>query len=201
MNIMAWLYAGLIMGGASCLLSCRRWRITTLSLCIIAGTFLLTLLCLLTPAIWRSEAILVAGAITGGTLFYLVLLQIPLTGKVFTQLLTILWAQVCSNAAYSPFSTCICPGAVLNFRWRDAAHMAFSTGQPDGQLHGKRNSAVRDLALRTGARCRIAIGAGMLLMGLCCMKASPRPDICHRLSAGFCCCVVSGGGWQDYCCS
>lgn len=168
MNIMAWLYAGLIMGGASCLLSRRRWRITTPSLCIIAGTFLLTLLCLLTPAIWRSEAILVAGAITGGALFYLVLLQIPLTGKVFTQLLTILWGASLLECGIFTLQYLHLPLAQFwEFPWwRDARpYGIFQQVNLMASFTASGTLLSATLALRTGARCRIAIGAGMLLMG------------------------------------
>ena len=55
------------------------------------GALILTLLCLLTPDIWRSEALLVAGALQGGVLVYLVTLQIPLTTNVRTVLLALLW--------------------------------------------------------------------------------------------------------------
>ena len=173
---------------------------------IIAGTFLLTLLCLLTPAIWRSEAILVAGAITGGALFYLVLLQIPLTGKVFTQLLTILWGASLLECGVFTLQYLHLPLAQFwEFPWwRDARpYGIFQQVNLMASFTASGTLLSATLALRTGARCRIAIGAGMLLMGLCCMKASPRPDICHCLSAGFCCCVafLHGGGWQDYCCS
>lgn len=168
LNILAWLYAGLVLGGASVLLPRRRWHITMPLQLIIVGTILLTLLCVLTPEIWRPEALLVAGAIAGGALFYLVLLQIPLTGKALTTLLIILWAACLLECGVFLIQYLHLPLAQFwEFPWRRGTR-PYGIFQQVNLIasftaSGTLISAI--LALRTGTRCRIAIGAGMLLMG------------------------------------
>lgn len=92
-NIGAWLYACgvlFIIGiGAG-----RNWALTRPAQLFCAGAVLLILLCLLTPAVWRSTAMIRAAGIAGGLLFYLLLFRLPLEGRGRRTILTILWFAV-----------------------------------------------------------------------------------------------------------
>lgn len=92
-NINAWLYAcgvALIIGiGAR-----RNWAMTRSALLFSGAVALLTLLCLLTPAVWRGVAMMRAAGLVGGLLFYLLLLRLPLEGRGRTTALLILWLAV-----------------------------------------------------------------------------------------------------------
>jgi O-antigen polymerase len=92
-NIGAWLYACgvLLIIGAS---SGRNWAFTRSAQLFCVGAALLVLLCLLTPAIWRSVALMRAAGIVGGLLFYLLLFRLPLEGRGRRTVLTILWLTV-----------------------------------------------------------------------------------------------------------
>jgi O-antigen polymerase len=92
-NIGAWLYACgvLLIIGAS---SGRNWAFTRSAQLFCVGAALLVLLCLLTPAIWRSVALMRAAGIVGGLLFYLLLFRLPLEGRGRRTVLTILWLAV-----------------------------------------------------------------------------------------------------------
>ncbi|EFE08147.1 O-antigen ligase family protein [Citrobacter youngae] len=91
LNITSWIYAAVLAASTAMLLPRRRWRITVPAAGFIVGALILTLLCLLTPDVWQPEALLVAGALLGGVLIYLVTLQIPLTAHSLTALLALLW--------------------------------------------------------------------------------------------------------------
>ena len=60
LNITAWIYAVVLAASASMLVPRQRWRITIPAAGFTMGALILTLLCLLTPEVWRSEALLVA---------------------------------------------------------------------------------------------------------------------------------------------
>lgn len=168
LNIIAWLYAALVMGGASCVLRRHPWRITTPLRFMLAGTLLLTMLCLLTAAIWRAEATLVAGALIGGALFYLVLLQIPLTGKTLTALLSMLWGASLIQCLVFLIQYLHLPLAQLwEFPlWRETRpYGVFQQVNLMASFTASGTLISAVLALRTGPRYRIAIGIGMVLMG------------------------------------
>lgn len=61
LNITAWIYAVVLAASALMLVPRQRWRITIPAAGFTMGALILTLLCLLTPEVWRSEALLVAG--------------------------------------------------------------------------------------------------------------------------------------------
>lgn len=91
LNILAWIYAVVLAGCVSVRPPRQVWRVTLPAVGFIAGSLILTLLCLMTPAVWQPESLLVAGALLGGVLVYLVVLQIPLAANTLTTLLALLW--------------------------------------------------------------------------------------------------------------
>lgn len=108
LNITSWIYAVVLAASASVLVPRQRWRITVPATVFSMGALILTLLCLLTPGVWQFEAQLVAGALLGGVLVYLVTLQIPLAANTLTVLLTLLWGRASSNVWRFCISTGIC---------------------------------------------------------------------------------------------
>lgn len=89
-NIIAWLYAVLCIACIAAGSAPRRWRLTRPQGDFVTGGVILCALCLLTPAIWRAEACLVAASLLGGLLFYSALLQRTMSGKALTTMLQIL---------------------------------------------------------------------------------------------------------------
>lgn len=71
LNITSWIYAAVLAASVTMLLPRRRWRITVPAMGFTLGALILTLLCLLTPGVWRSEALLVMGALLGLSLIHI----------------------------------------------------------------------------------------------------------------------------------
>lgn len=168
LNIVAWIYAVVLVGSASVLLPRRRWRLTLPAVGFMAGALILTLLCLLTPVVWKTEALLVAGALLGGTLLYLAVLQIPLTVNMLTALLALLWSACLLECFAFIYQYLHLPGVgYWEFAW-------WRSTRPYGIFQqvnlmasftacGVLLSAL--LFLRIHGRARIAIGFACVLMG------------------------------------
>ncbi|UBX43948.1 O-antigen ligase family protein [Citrobacter werkmanii] len=168
LNITSWIYAAVLTVSVTMLLPHRRWRITVPAIGFMLGALILTLLCLLTPGIWRSEALLVMGALLGGVLVYLVTLQIPLTVNVRTVLLALLWGACVIECLAFVYQYWHWPGVdYWEFAWRRGTR-PYGIFQQVNLLAsftacGVLLSAL--LFLRLGGRYRIVIGITLVMMG------------------------------------
>jgi O-antigen polymerase len=146
----------------------RRWRITVPATGFTLGALILTLLCLLTPGVWRSEALLVMGALLGGVVVYLVTLQIPLTVNVRTALLALLWGACVIECLAFVYQYWHWPGVdYWEFAWRRGTR-PYGIFQQVNLLAsftacGVLLSAL--LFLRLGGRYRIVFGIALVMMG------------------------------------
>ncbi|MCU6175599.1 O-antigen ligase family protein [Citrobacter cronae] len=168
LNITSWIYAAVLAASTAMLLPRRHWRITVPAMGFMLGALILMLLCLLTPGVWRSEALLVAGALLGGVLVYLVTLQIPLTTNVRTVLLALLWGSCVIECVAFVYQYWHWPGVdYWEFAWRRGTR-PYGIFQQVNLLAsftacGVLLSAL--LFLRQGGRYRIVFGVALVMMG------------------------------------
>lgn len=168
LNITSWIYAAVLVASTAMLVPHRRWRITVPTTGFTLGALILTLLCLLTPGVWRSEALLVAGALLGGVVVYLVTLQIPLTVNVRTALLALLWGGCVIECLAFVYQYWHFPGVdYWEFAWRRGTR-PYGIFQQVNLLAsftacGVLLSAL--LFLRLGGRYRIVLGIALVMMG------------------------------------
>ncbi|POT25280.1 Tat pathway signal sequence [Citrobacter freundii] len=168
LNIMSWIYAVVLAAGASVLVPRQRWRITVPATGFTMGALILTLLCLLTPGVWQFEALLVAGALLGGVIVYLVAVQIPLAARSLTALLALLWGASAIECLAFVYQYWHLPGVEYwEFAWRRGTR-PYGIFQQVNLLAsftacGVLLSVPLFLRLRDGYR--IVIGMGLVLMG------------------------------------
>ncbi|EPF2244325.1 O-antigen ligase family protein [Citrobacter werkmanii] len=168
LNITSWIYAAVLVASTAMLVPHRRWRITVPAMGFTLGALILSLLCLLTPGVWRSEALLVAGALLGGVVVYLVTLQIPLTVNVRTALLALLWGACVIECLAFVYQYWHWPGVdYWEFAWRRGTR-PYGIFQQVNLLAsftacGVLLSAL--LFLRLGGRYRIVFGIALVMMG------------------------------------
>lgn len=168
LNITSWIYAAVLVASTAMVLPHRRWRITVPATGFTLGALILTLLCLLTPGVWRSEALLVAGALLGGVVVYLVTLQIPLTVNVRTALLALLWGACVIECLAFVYQYWHWPGVdYWEFAWRRGTR-PYGIFQQVNLLAsftacGVLLSAL--LVLRLRGRYRIVFGIALVMMG------------------------------------
>lgn len=168
LNITSWIYAAVLVASTAMLVPHRRWRITVPAMGFTLGALILTLLCLLTPGVWRSEALLVMGALLGGVVVYLVTLQIPLTVNVRTALLALLWGACVIECLAFVYQYWHWPGVdYWEFAWRRGTR-PYGIFQQVNLLAsftacGVLLSAL--LFLRLGGRYRIVFGIALVMMG------------------------------------
>lgn len=168
LNITSWSYAAVLVASTAMVLPHRRWRITVPATGFTLGALILTLLCLLTPGVWRSEALLVMGALLGGVVVYLVTLQIPLTVNVRTALLALLWGACVIECLAFVYQYWHFPGVdYWEFAWRRGTR-PYGIFQQVNLLAsftacGVLLSAL--LVLRLGGRYRIVCGIALVMMG------------------------------------
>ncbi|MDU1873545.1 O-antigen ligase family protein [Citrobacter sp.] len=168
LNITSWIYAAVLVASTAMVLPHRRWRITVPATGFTLGALILTLLCLLTPGVWRSEALLVMGALLGGVVVYLVTLQIPLTVNVRTALLALLWGACVIECLAFVYQYWHWPGVdYWEFAWRRGTR-PYGIFQQVNLLAsftacGVLLSAL--LFLRLGGRYRIVFGIALVMMG------------------------------------
>ena len=168
LNITSWIYAAVLVASTAMLVPHRRWRITVPATGFTLGALILTLLCLLTPGVWRSEALLVMGALLGGVVVYLVTLQIPLTVNVRTALLALLWGACVIECLAFVYQYWHWPGVdYWEFAWRRGTR-PYGIFQQVNLLAsftacGVLLSAL--LFLRLGGRYRIVFGIALVMMG------------------------------------
>lgn len=168
LNITSWIYAVVLVASTAMLVPHRRWRITVPAMGFTLGALILSLLCLLTPGVWRSEALLVAGALLGGVVVYLVTLQIPLTVNVRTALLALLWGACVIECLAFVYQYWHWPGVdYWEFAWRRGTR-PYGIFQQVNLLAsftacGVLLSAL--LFLRLGGRYRIVFGIALVMMG------------------------------------
>ncbi|MEH4263170.1 O-antigen ligase family protein [Klebsiella aerogenes] len=168
LNITAWIYAVVLAASALMLVPRQRWRITIPAAGFTMGALILTLLCLLTPEVWRSEALLVAGALLGGVLVYLATLQIPLTTNTLTVLLALLWGACVLECLAFTYQYWHWPGVnYWEFAWRRGTRPYGIFQQVNLMASftacGVLLSALLFLRLRGGYR--IIIGIALVIMG------------------------------------
>lgn len=168
LNITSWIYAVVLVACASVLVPHQRWRITVPATGFTMGALTLTLLCLLTPGVWQSEALLVAGALLGGVLVYLVTVQIPLTARSLTTLLALLWGACVIECLAFIYQYWHWPGVdYWEFAWRRSTRPYGIFQQVNLMASftacGVLLSATLFLRLRDGYR--IVIGVGLVMMG------------------------------------
>lgn len=168
LNITSWIYAVVLTASASVLVPSRCWRITVPATGFTLGALILALLCLLTSGVWRSEALLVMGALLGGVLVYLVTLQIPLTTNVRTALLALLWGACVIECLAFVCQYWHLPGVdYWEFAWRRGTR-PYGIFQQVNLLAsftacGVLLSAL--LVLRLRGRSRIVFGIALMMMG------------------------------------
>lgn len=168
LNITSWIYAAVLVASTAMVLPHRRWRITVPAMGFTLGALILSLLCLLTPGVWRSEALLVAGALLGGVVVYLVTLQIPLTVNVRTALLALLWGACVIECLAFVYQYWHWPGVdYWEFAWRRGTR-PYGIFQQVNLLAsftacGVLLSAL--LVLRLRGRYRIVFGIALVMMG------------------------------------
>ncbi len=168
LNITSWIYAVVLVACASVLVPHQRWRITVPATGFTMGALILTLLCLLTPDVWQSEALLVAGALLGGVLVYLVTVQIPLAARSLTTLLALLWGACVIECLAFMYQYWHWPGVdYWEFAWRRSTRPYGIFQQVNLMASftacGVLLSATLFLRLRDGYR--IVIGVGLVMMG------------------------------------
>lgn len=168
LNITSWIYAVVLVACASVLVPHQRWRITIPATGFTMGALILTLLCLLTPDVWQSEALLVAGALLGGVLVYLVTVQIPLAARSLTTLLALLWGACVIECLAFIYQYWHWPGVdYWEFAWRRSTRPYGIFQQVNLMASftacGVLLSATLFLRLRDGYR--IVIGVGLVMMG------------------------------------
>ncbi|MBJ9568971.1 O-antigen ligase family protein [Citrobacter braakii] len=168
LNITSWIYAVVLAASASVLVPRQRWRITVPATVFSMGALILTLLCLLTPGVWQFEAQLVAGALLGGVLVYLVTLQIPLAANTLTVLLTLLWGACVIECLAFLYQYWHLPGVdYWEFAWRRGTR-PYGIFQQVNLMAGFTASGVllsAPLFLRLRDRYRIVIGIALVMMG------------------------------------
>lgn len=168
LNITAWIYAVVLAASALMLVPRQRWRVTIPAAGFTIGALILTLLCLLTPEVWRSEALLVAGALLGGVLVYLATLQIPLTTNTLTVLLALLWGACVLECLAFTYQYWHWPGVnYWEFAWRRGTRPYGIFQQVNLMASftacGVLLSTLLFLRLRSGYR--IIIGIALVIMG------------------------------------
>ncbi|MEH5058247.1 O-antigen ligase family protein, partial [Citrobacter braakii] len=168
LNITSWIYAVVLAASASVLVPRQRWRITVPATVFSMGALILTLLCLLTPGVWQFEAQLVAGALLGGVLVYLVTLQIPLAANTLTVLLTLLWGACVIECLAFLYQYWHLPGVdYWEFAWRRGTR-PYGIFQQVNLMASFTASGVllsAPLFLRLRDRYRIVIGIALVMMG------------------------------------
>ncbi|HAW2567081.1 TPA: Tat pathway signal sequence, partial [Escherichia coli] len=177
LNITAWIYAVVLAASALMLVPRQRWRITIPAAGFTMGALILTLLCLLTPEVWRSEALLVAGALLGGVLVYLATLQIPLTTNTLTVLLALLWGACVLECLAFTYQYRHWPGVnYWEFTWRRGTRPYGIFQQVNLMASftacGVLLSALLFLRLRGGYR--IIIGIALVIMGFVLHESQPQ---------------------------